>query len=292
MEVALADRTEPLRGTGAETYQQYYPRYRTEAAYVTDAHSLYFQSLAELGIVGVALIVIVVGSMLVGLALRIRGPDRPLYAVVFALVLAWSIHQAVDWDWQMPAVTLPVFLLAGVGLARPADGRVGFRGLPASRAVVALAWLLVAVAPLLISISYARLQSAGQALKAINCTEARNDALSSLSYSAQRPQAYTVIGLCDLRQGLAVPAVAAMGQALQYEPRSWENHYWLALAQAAAGQDPHAAMLRARALNPLEPLIAEALQSLAGDQPSRWEAAAAGLREKAFASGRFTVSHL
>ena len=38
--------------------------------------------------------------MLAGLATRIRGPGRPLYAALFALTLAWAIHQAVDGGWR------------------------------------------------------------------------------------------------------------------------------------------------------------------------------------------------
>ena len=60
-----------------------------------------------------------------GLAARIRGPDRPIYAALFAAWLAWAMHQGFDWDWQMPAVTLGMFMLAGLALARPRDGKVG-----------------------------------------------------------------------------------------------------------------------------------------------------------------------
>ena len=70
--------------------------------------------------VGFVLILVVVFGILIGLAARIRGPGRSLYAALFAVTLAWAIHQAVDWDWQMPAVTLGVFMLAGLALARPA----------------------------------------------------------------------------------------------------------------------------------------------------------------------------
>ncbi len=76
--------TDSLHGTGAGTYQLYYTRYRTVRSYVVDTHSLYLQSLSELGIVGFVLILVVVFGMLVGLAARIRGPGRGLYAALFA----------------------------------------------------------------------------------------------------------------------------------------------------------------------------------------------------------------
>jgi hypothetical protein len=284
--------THELRGTGAGTYQQYFPRYRTEAGYVVDAHSLYLQSLAELGIVGFALIVVVVLGILVGLAARIRGPDRALYAALFAMSLAWAVHQAFDWDWQMPAVTLGVFILAGLALARPRDGKVGLAGLPIDRTLVALGWLLLAVAPLLVATSYARLQHSAAELQRGECTSARQEALSSLSLSAKRPQAYVVIGVCDLQQGFAQAAVPAMTQATTLEPESWEGQFWLAVARAAAGTDPHAAIARALELNPREAGLRNASAKLRSDDPRAWEAAAPRLRLEALTSGKFSITHL
>jgi O-antigen ligase len=284
--------TQKLRGTGAGTYQQYYFRYRSEAQYVTDAHSLYLQSLAELGLVGFVLILLVVLGILGGLAARIRGPNRALYAALFAVALAWAVHQAFDWDWQMPAVTLGVFILAGLALARPRDGRTGLSGLPAGRTLVALGWLVLAVAPLLVSTSYARLRSSGQALKQGDCVSAKRDALSSLSLSAKRPQAYAIIGVCDLEQGFAQAAVPAMTEAATLEPESWEQHYWLAVAQAAAGIDPHAAIRRAHELDPLESGVKHAVRKLSSNSPRAWELAAPRLRREAVTSGRFSITNL
>ncbi|HEY3865220.1 MAG TPA: O-antigen ligase family protein [Solirubrobacteraceae bacterium] len=285
--------TQQLRGTGAGTYQLYYPRYRTERTYVVDTHSLYLQSLAELGIVGFVLILVVVLGMLGGLALRIRGPGRGLYAALFAVTLAWAIHQAVDWDWQMPAVTLGVFMLAGLALARPADGRPGRFGLPGGQALVALGWLVLAVAPLLGGASYARLQQSGLDLKTRGgCASAKREALSSLSLSARRPQAYAIVGVCDLEQGFAQAAVPAMAQAAALEPQSWENAFWLAVARAAAGIDPHAAIDRAIALNPREHGLRSAAEELSGDEREAWEDAAPRLRTEALDSGKFSITNL
>ncbi len=284
--------TQKLRGTGAGTYQQYYPRYRTVPTYVVDAHSLYLQSLAELGIVGFALILLVVLGILTGLTTRVRGPDRTLYAALLAVSLAWAVHQAFDWDWQMPAVTLGVFMLAGLALARPRDGKVGLSGLPADRTLIALGWLLLAVAPLLVASSYVRLQRSATELERGDCTGARQQALSSLSLSAKRPQAYAIIGVCDLRQGFAQAAVSAMTQAATLEPESWEEQFWLAVARAAAGVDPHAAIRRALELNPREGGLRNAARKLRSNDPRVWEATAPRLRLEALTSGKFSITHL
>jgi hypothetical protein len=284
--------TQKLRGTGAGTYQQHYPRYRTAPGYVVDAHSLYLQSLAELGVVGFVLILIVVLGILGGLASRIRGPDRALYAALFAVSLAWAVHQAFDWDWQMPAVTLGVFILAGLALARPDDGKVGLSGLPTGRVLVALGWLVLAVCPLLVSTSYGRLQRSGQELKQGECASAKQEALSSLSLSAKRPQAYSIIGVCDLELGFAQSAVPAMTQAAALEPGSWEAQFWLAVARAAAGIDPHAAIHRAIELNPREEGLRNAARKLRSSDPRAWELAAPRLRREALTSGRLSVTNL
>lgn len=289
--VRIAD-TQTLRGTGAGTYQLYYPRYRTEGLYVADAHSLYLQSFAELGVVGLVLILLVVLGILAGLAACIRGPNRALYAALFAATLAWAIHQAFDWDWQMPAVTIGVFALAGMALARREDGRLGRRGLPAGRTFVALGWLLLAIAPLLASTSYARLHHSAQALKRGDCVSAKSEALSSLSLSAGRPQAYVIVGICDLERGFATAAVPAMSEAVRLEPQSWENQFWLAIARAAAGVDPRAAIARAVALNPLEPGLRHAALRLRSSDPRQWERAAPRLSSEAVISGKLAISSL
>jgi O-antigen ligase len=284
--------TQQLHGTGAGTYQLQYPLHRTEGLYVADAHSLYLQSLAELGVVGLALILVAVIGILGGLAARIRGPDRALYAALFAATLAWSIHQAFDWDWQMPAVTLGVFILTGVALARPRDGGVRLSGLPAGRTLVALGWLVLAVAPFLASTSYARLHSSAQQLRQGDCVAARRDAMSSLSLSARRPQAYVILGVCDLKQGFAQAAVPAMAEAATLEPQSWEGQFWLAVARAAAGIDPRAAISRAVALNPLEAGLRSAVRRLRSGGPREWERASNRLRVEALTSGKFATGSL
>ena len=229
-----------LHGTGAGTYQQFYPQYRTEESYVTDAHSLYLQSLSELGFVGVALIALVVGSMLFGLAARIRGPTGGSTRRCSRWCSRWALHRAVDWDWQMPAVTLPVFVLAGLALARPPNGNPGLpglRGLPASRTLVALGWLVLAVAPLLVSTSYARLQQ-----QRVTHCERENAGRPSTHGavlavgSGQAPQAYAIVGVCDLQLGFAPAAMAAMAKATEYEPRSWED--WLLAGERPRGRRP------------------------------------------------------
>jgi O-antigen ligase len=110
--------TQPLHGTGAGTFPLVWETHRPAGYQIVNAHSLYIENLSNLGIVGLGLLVCVLLLGFVGIARRLRGPDRALYATGFAVALTWAVHAGVDWDWQMPVVSLPAFMLAGAAFAR------------------------------------------------------------------------------------------------------------------------------------------------------------------------------
>ncbi len=115
---------QPLRGVGAGNWSVWWLRYRTVNEFATDAHSLPLQTAAELGLVGLALLVVVV----TGIALTARAAHRRASALAagpIAGLVCYAAHAPLDWDWQMPAVTLIAIALAGALLAqveRPPPG--------------------------------------------------------------------------------------------------------------------------------------------------------------------------
>jgi hypothetical protein len=78
-----------------------------------DAHNLYLETLAELGPIGLVLVVLFLAVPLV----RARRD-----AVAAAAYVAFLVHALLDWDWEMPAVTLAGVLLGG-SLLLPQRGR-------------------------------------------------------------------------------------------------------------------------------------------------------------------------
>jgi len=110
----------PALGHGAGTFADTWLQYRPNQDFVLDAHSLYLETLDELGVVGMALLGAVMLAALLAAARRCRGPDRPLYAAALALLVMWALHAGFDWDWEMPAVSVPFFATAGFVLARSA----------------------------------------------------------------------------------------------------------------------------------------------------------------------------
>ncbi|MBA3852449.1 MAG: O-antigen ligase family protein [Chloroflexi bacterium] len=262
----------PVRGTGAGTYALLWDQERQSEFQVEDAHSLYLEMLAELGVIGLMLVVVVVGIVLVGLLLRARGPSRAVAAGLLGAALTWALHAGIDWDWEMPAVTAWFFGAGGLALAsgsRP--GAPDGRRLPKLQRVgLALGCLLLAVVPARIAFSEARLDDGRQAFARGDCAGAVDSALGSIDALAVRADSYVILGYCDVRLGLPDLAVRAMDGAVARDPGNWETHYGRALVLGAAGRDPRPAARRALALNPLAPLAREAVDGFATDDPQTW----------------------
>jgi O-antigen ligase len=101
----------PLTGLGSGGFRVFWLRERSIPEAVKDVHSLELEMLVELGLVGLLAFALLVAGVAVAAhrALR-RAPG--LAAGPCAAVLAWLLHASIDWDWELPAVTLPAIVLA------------------------------------------------------------------------------------------------------------------------------------------------------------------------------------
>jgi hypothetical protein len=114
---------EPVRGVGAGGWAVYWLRYRTISEFAQDAHSLPLQTMAELGIVGLALLAVFLAGIALAAAAALRVAPA-LAAGPVAGFVAYIAHAPLDWDWQMPAVTLVALGLAGLLLALAEPGAI------------------------------------------------------------------------------------------------------------------------------------------------------------------------
>jgi hypothetical protein len=274
-DVALAafDR-DRLHGTGAGTYGLNWAHDRKDTVSVQDAHSFYIELLGELGWPGVVFGASVLLLILAGFACRARGPDRALFATLLAAGLAWSIHAAVDWDWEMAAVTLWLFAFGGAVLAR-----AGRNNAPPPRwtiaARVAAAALCVAllILPARVAISQARIDRALDAVESGECATARAEARGALSATPTRALPYHILGFCLIQSGRPQASAAAMRSAVQRDPNNWELRYSYAIALALSGADPRAEIRRALRLNPNEQLTRDAVQRFTRTGRQAWQRA-------------------
>jgi hypothetical protein len=260
----------PVHGRGAGMYQTAWDQKRPRFAYVINAHSLYLQAMAELGIPGLLLLLIVLGAVLSGLGARARESRRSLYGVLLAAGVIWALRAGVDWDWEMPVVTLGFFAAAGLALSPRKGSGSGWAPDRSVRLTLGLLCLAGVVLPVLTIGSQGQLGRAERALYASNCTAASSAALSSIGWLDVRPEPYEILGFCDVQRGLPRLGVAAMRQAVHWDPGSWETYYTLAIAQAAAGIDPRRNAERALQMNPFEPLTRQAVRELQVSSPTEW----------------------
>lgn len=104
----------PIEGVGSGGFAVEWRRQPHRAEAAVDAHSLYLETLGELGIVGaVALATFLAGLGAAGARLYARDPG-PATGPAAAL-LAFAVHAGLDWDWEMPALT-GIALLLGAAL--------------------------------------------------------------------------------------------------------------------------------------------------------------------------------
>lgn len=120
---------EPVHGVGAGGWSVEWLKWRTVSEGAQDAHSLELQTLAELGIVGALALLAFIGGVAAAARRALDVAPAAAAGPVAALVV-YLAHSPLDWDWQMPAVTLVAMVLAGGVLAladttRPASPVAG-----------------------------------------------------------------------------------------------------------------------------------------------------------------------
>ncbi len=273
-------RDAPALGHGAGTYQLRWQLRRPDDFTVYDAHSLYLEVLAELGWVGLVLLAVALGAIVVALLWRARGLHRAPYGAAFAAVLAWAVHAGIDWDWEMPAVTLWVFCAGGMALAASAGQRSRPRA-PArfTRTLVALGVLVLGLTPVLVAASQSGLDRAVLAFRVGDCPAAVDASLDAIEAIGSRPEPFQILAACDARLGRPDLAVRAMENAVARDSGSWEVHYELAIVRGVARLDPRPAARAALQRNPNEPLARELVRRLGRTKsPREWERRARAAR--------------
>ncbi len=271
----------PLKGQGAGTFAVRWEQERPTDSDSEEGHSLYLEVMGELGLVGIALLAVALLALLVGVARRMRGPNRALYAAVFTAALVWALHVVLDWEWEIPGVTLWLYALAGfAAAAAPAWQPAGDRAEPGGprplvRGLVGVGCVVLAATPMLMAVSQARLNESVRAFALGDCARASEKARASIDAVGSRPEPYELIAYCDARGGFGGSAQRTMRAAVERDPDNWEYRYGLAVVRASAGRDPRRDARHALRLNPREAQARAAVKSFAATGPRAWRSAAA-----------------
>jgi hypothetical protein len=241
----LEFKAHPVLGGGAGSFEAYWNRNRDSGLKVKDAHSLYIETLAELGIPG---LVLLVGFLAVPFtAIRVR--HRPLVPVALGAYTALLVHAAYDWDWELPGVFLPGLFcgLAALVAARDESNTItiGRRGRAILLAAIGACAAFAFVA-LIGNISMSRAQSA---LNDSHFARAASNARRAGDWAPWSGQPWFLLGQAQAGLGQAAEAVKSMRRAVAKDPTNYR--YWVGLSQVAHGQERVHAVEEVARLNPL-----------------------------------------
>ncbi|MDR7472090.1 MAG: O-antigen ligase family protein [Armatimonadota bacterium] len=122
-------RDHPLLGTGPGTFGAVHAAYQSDARYYSkDAHNLYLQSAAEMGMLGLlSILALVVGVFVTWIASLTAARGSALYPVAAGLgvgLAAFFVHSALDMDWMFPAGPAVAWASVGILSALGAGGIV------------------------------------------------------------------------------------------------------------------------------------------------------------------------
>jgi hypothetical protein len=251
-----------LGGSGAGTFQLLWTPRAPYYSYVQNAHSLYVETLAEAGLVGVVLLAAFFACVLgaaIRLAVRSRDQSGVRAAGLTGALIAFCVAAAFDWIWQVPALPAAFLLLAAAVLAPRSRSGPRPAGRPSLR--VRLGLIAIAIASLFaIAIPLATVSSVRESQAAVaggDPAQALADARAAVALEpgAASPQIQLALVL-ELR-GDTSDALAAAQSATSDEPANWSAWLIVSRLEAEAGR-PAAALAayrRSRSLNPRSPLF-------------------------------------
>lgn len=243
----------PLGGTGSGGFEPWWARHGS-GGFVHDAHSLYLETLGELGIVGFVLIVGFLGWVLAmgGRAYRRASrSSRTQLAAALAGYGAFCLGAAYDWLWELAVIPIAFLLLASVLVS--ASERRRAAPLPIAARVAGAAVAVAAMVAIAIPLSAASsIQKSQAEVRRGNLEEALSEARDARRVEpfAAGPRLQEALVL-EAQDRLA-QAESPAREATRLEPGEWRAWLVLSRIEAERGQAlaSVASYRRARALNP------------------------------------------
>lgn len=232
-----ANSSEPLLGIGPGAWDFWWLEHGSYTTYVRDAHSLYIETLAELGIVGFTLIVgLSAGILGVGTARALRGPPgrRLELAIAVAGCAGFIAAATVEWVWELAVLPVVFLILAAIAIAggddpapRAEPGRLGWAwriGL----STLAVAGLIAIIPPLWGEVALQRSYDLADAGDRSGALDAARSAISAQPYAASPRRQEAVLLAAEREFGEALDAARG---AADREPADWRN--WVTLYRIA-----------------------------------------------------------
>ena len=210
--------TSPAVGAGAGAYPIADQRFMTGPALADYAHSYVFQTLADLGLVGIALsLAVAIGWGFA--AIRATGPfrarapggssaERVGLLTLITVVITFAVHSAIDWTWFVPGDAVIALLCAGWVAGRGPEAGQHAPGRP-SLARLARSPFAAATAAAAIALALVIGWSQWQPLRSEQAATAGVTALADGRVNAARTDELTAIA----RNPLDIPPLVYLGDS-------------------------------------------------------------------------------
>jgi hypothetical protein len=259
-------RSSPLRGRGAGSFESWWARHGSFRYFVKDAHSLFLQTLGELGVVGLLLLAGALGAGLIVGAARLRvatGTRQTAIAGVLGAYTGYLIAAGIDWMWELTAVTAVGICLLGVltgaaSLPPPAPGEPAG---PRRRLIPVIAVAAVAsgviVAEAIVLLTAIEVGASQAAAGKGQLVAARSHAIAATRIEPWASTPYLQLALVDQSSGNLAAAESAVVRALSRDDDDWRPWLVASRIQTGLGRTAAAAasLARARSLDPRSEIL-------------------------------------
>jgi hypothetical protein len=257
----------PIAGIGPGTYEFYWAQHGPLYEFIRNAHSLYFETLAETGIVGfLPLMGFLLALLIVGLVRALRAPPlaRVSLAAATATFAAFLVSAGYDWMWQLSCAPVAALLLGAAIVSYrdpPTDSQSAarLRGRWITRGTLGVASVAALVAIAIPFAMTSAIRSSQSEAGSHNLKAALSDALTAQSIAPYAATPRLQEALIYEQAHDFGAARAAIGQAAVREPLNWR--IWLVRARIEAESGRASQAVRdyrhAHVLDPLDPNIAE-----------------------------------
>lgn len=266
--------SKPVLGIGAGNYELWWNTHASIPVVTLDAHSLYLETLAELGVVGLILLLGFLGVVIVSAARRLAAKipeDRTAAVVALALFAAALTSAALDWTWELPAAFAPAIvaaaLLTGAATERApakergpvsveANGSRRRRRRPRAQFGIGIATILVAWIAIWAAgdqlVAAVKLDDSRNAVDRGQLDTAAQDARDAAAIQPWSPEPQLQLALIEKDEGNLAAASEAARKAVDAASDDWRP--WLVAVEinAALGK-PRVAQLALARANELSP---------------------------------------
>lgn len=220
----------PLGGIGPGTWEFWHERKGHDAEFVHNAHSLYLEQLAELGLPGLVLLVGLLGGLLVA-AIRVRPKitepgDMGASVAMCSSFVVFMVSAGLDWMWQVTAMA--ALALGGIAVAiaagserLPTARRHGAIVRPGWRGAIVAAAIVAAIVEVPGLVSTERIRDSAAAAKAGDLASAHTFAQQALAAEPWAATPHQQLASVELMQGQLSNARNEIRKARQAEPDNW-----------------------------------------------------------------------